>query len=201
MIKQGTLFVISGPSGCGKGTVLEQVLQNPNLFYSVSATTREMRPGEQDGVQYYFMSQSDFEQLIQEDGVLEYAQYCDHYYGTPRKPVEEHLARGHDVILEIEVEGAKQIRKKCPEAVLLFLMPPSLSTLEHRLKKRGTESQEVIDQRIAQATREIQQANLYDYIVVNDALEQAIEDVNAIIRAESCKVSKCQTIAKEVLLK
>ncbi len=200
-MERGTLFVVSGPSGCGKGTVLKEVLKNPDLFFSISATTREMREGEVDGVNYHFMTNDAFETLIKNDGVLEYAQYCDHYYGTPRQPVEEHLAAGKDVILEIEVVGAMKIREKCPDAVFIFLLPPSLSELERRLHKRGTESEAIVQERVAQAAREIEQAGQYDYIILNDALSEAIADMKAVLRAESCKAKKCQTLWKEVLAK
>lgn len=198
-MKKGTLFVVSGPSGCGKGTILQEVLKNPDLFFSVSATTREMRPGEVDGVNYQFLTNDAFEMLIANDGVLEYAKYCEHYYGTPKQPVEEHLAMGQDVILEIEVVGAMKIREKCPDAVFLFIMPPSLSELENRLRNRGTEEEGVVRERVAQASREISCAAEYDYIVVNDDLSQAIADVNAILRAESCKTEKCEKRIEEVL--
>ncbi len=200
-MKKGTLFVVSGPSGCGKGTILREVLKNPNLYYSVSATTREMRDGEVDGVNYHFMTNAAFEDLLKHDGILEYAAYCEHYYGTPKKPVEDNLAAGNDVILEIEVVGAMKIRKVRPDAVFLFIMPPSLSVLEHRLRGRGTEKEEVVQERIAQATREIGCANQYDYIVVNAELSEAVADVKAILCAESCKTEKCKTIIQEVLEK
>ncbi len=138
-MKKGTLFVVSGPSGCGKGTILAEVLKDPNLYYSVSATTRAPRPGEVDGVNYRFMTNEAFEKLIAEDGFLEYAGYCEHYYGSPKQPVEEHLAKGQNVILEIEVEGAMKVRAARPDAVFVFILPPSLSELEQRLRGRGTE--------------------------------------------------------------
>lgn len=200
-MKKGTLFVVSGPSGCGKGTILREVLKNPNLYYSISATTREMREGEVDGVNYHFMTNEAFEDLLKHDGILEHATYCEHYYGTPKKPVEDHLAAGKDVILEIEVVGAMKIRKVRPDAVFLFIMPPSLSVLEHRLRGRGTEEEAVVQERIAQATREIGCASQYDYIVVNGELSDAVADVKAILRAESCKTEKSKTIIQEVLEK
>ena len=198
-MKRGTLFVVSGPSGCGKGTILAEIRKDPGVFISVSATTRCMRPGETDGVSYHFLTREKFESLIRNDGVLEYAEYCGNYYGTPRQPVEEHLAAGENVILEIEVVGAMKIREKCPEAVFLFIAPPSLSELERRLRKRGTEAEEVIQNRVAQATREILCAKDYDYVVRNGELADAIADVKAILRAESMKIAKNQMIIDEVL--
>lgn len=138
-MKKGTLFVISGPSGCGKGTVLKEVLKNPDLYFSVSATTRDPRPGEVDGVNYRFMTNEAFEALIEQDGFLEYAGYCDHYYGSPKQPVEEQLAMGKSVILEIEVEGAMKVRAARPDAVFVFILPPSMTELENRLRGRGTQ--------------------------------------------------------------
>ena len=198
-MKRGTLFVVSGPSGCGKGTILAEIRKDPGVFISVSATTRGMRPGETDGVSYHFLTREKFESLIRNDGVLEYAEYCGNYYGTPRQPVEEHLAAGENVILEIGVVGAMKIREKCPEAVFLFIAPPSLSELERRLRKRGTEAEEVIQNRVAQATREILCAKDYDYVVRNGELADAIADVKAILRAESMKIAKNQMIIDEVL--
>ncbi len=200
-MKKGRLFVVSGPSGCGKGTILQEILQDPDLYFSVSATTRQMRPGEVDGVNYRFLSNEKFEELIAEDGFLEYAGYCDHYYGTLRQPVEEHLQAGQNVILEIEVVGAKKIREKCPDAIFLFIMPPSLSELERRLRKRGTETEEVVQQRVSQAAREIQCADSYDYVVVNAELEQAVAEVHAILHSETCKNQNKKEIIREVLKK
>ncbi|MFR4393187.1 MAG: guanylate kinase [Ruminococcus callidus] len=154
-MKKGTLFVISGPSGCGKGTVLKEVLKNPDLYFSVSATTRDPRPGEVDGVNYRFMTNEAFEALIEQDGFLEYAGYCDHYYGSPKQPVEEQLAMGKSVILEIEVEGAMKVRAARPDAVFVFILPPSMTELENRLRGRGTEAEEVVQKRVAQARREL----------------------------------------------
>lgn len=198
-MKRGTLFVISGPSGCGKGTVLSEVLKDPNLYFSISATTRTKREGEEDGVNYFFLTREDFEALVEKDGVLEYAKYCGNYYGTPKKPIEAHLSKGVDVLLEIEVQGAAKVRQKCPGAILIFLMPPSLSELRRRLLGRGTESAETVEKRIAQASKEIALATDYDYIVINGDLQAARADVKAIIRAARCRQEKYPNITKEVL--
>lgn len=194
-LNKGNLYVISAPSGCGKGTILEAVLKNnKNIFYSVSATTRQPRDGEVDGVHYHFRTKEQFETLINENGMLEHASFCGNYYGTPRKQVEEKLDAGYDVILEIETKGAMQIRKNCPEAVLIFILPPSIAELRRRLNKRGTETEEVINKRVAEAEGEIRKACNYDYIMVNGALEDAIDDLEAIIR--SVKLVKKNNINK-----
>lgn len=194
-LNKGILYVVSAPSGCGKGTILETVLKNnPNIFYSVSATTRNPRVGEKDGVNYYFHTKDEFNELIKSNGMLEYASFCENYYGTPRKHVEEKIAEGKDVILEIETNGAMQIRKNCPEAVLIFILPPSVKELRRRLKKRGTESDEVIEKRVAQAEGEINKAKYYDYILVNGELQDAIDDLESIIR--STKLTRNKNINK-----
>lgn len=183
-MSKGVLYVVSAPSGCGKGTILETVLKNNcNLYYSVSATTRNPRAGEIDGVNYYFHTKEEFQELIDTKGVLEYAQFCDNYYGTPRKHVEEKLEQGFDVILEIETKGAMQIKKNFPDAVSIFILPPSISELHRRLDKRRTESEDVIEKRLSEAKREIECAENYDYIMLNGELEKAILDFEAIITA------------------
>ena len=184
---KGLLIVLSGPSGCGKGTLVGELMKRGDCAVSVSATTRAPRTNEADGVHYHFISHAEFEQRIREDGLLEYAEYCGNYYGTPRKEVEAMRAEGKHVMLEIEVQGAFQIRERCPEAVLVFTTPPSIEELRRRLHKRGTETEEVIEQRIARAKEELPYAEQYDYIVLNDALEDAVADLNTVIRAASMR--------------
>ncbi len=185
--KKGFLIVLSGPSGCGKGTMVAEILKRGDCAVSVSATTRAPREGEADHVHYHFISREEFERRIAEDGFLEHAQYVGNYYGTPRKEVEEMRAQGKHVILEIEVQGAFQIREKCPDAILVFTVPPTLDELRRRLHKRGTETEEVIEQRVARAAEELPLAKQYDYIILNDNLQDAVDDFGAMIRAEMLK--------------
>ncbi|MBR6419440.1 MAG: guanylate kinase [Oscillospiraceae bacterium] len=185
--KKGLLIVLSGPSGCGKGTMVAEILKRGDCAVSVSATTRAPREGEADHVHYHFISREEFERRIAEDGFLEHAQYVGNYYGTPRKEVEEMRAQGKHVILEIEVQGAFQIREKCPDAILVFTVPPTLDELRRRLHKRGTETEEVIEQRVARAAEELPLAKQYDYIILNDDLQDAVDDFGAMIRAEMLK--------------
>ncbi len=188
MSKKGRLYVFTGPSGTGKGTILHRVLpQDDRLFVSVSATTRAPREGEQDGVHYYFLTRESFEQKIEQNAFLEYAQYVGNYYGTLEAPVDEQLARGNDVILEIEVQGAMQIHKKRPDAVMVFVAPPSLEELESRLRGRGTETESKIQRRMETAHKELTYMKEFDYVVVNDDLERAVGDFQAILRAERCR--------------
>lgn len=179
---RGLLLVVSGPSGVGKGTVLEQVLKaNDNIFYSVSATTRPKRPGDVDGVQYYFLTHEEFEKRIAEGRMLEYASYCGNYYGTPRDAVENMLAQGKDVLLEIEPCGAMQVMEKCPDAVSIFILPPSMDELRARLTGRGTEAQDVIEKRLAKAEEEVAFKDRYKYNIVNDTIENAKDQILSII--------------------
>lgn len=187
MKNKGLLLVVSAPSGCGKGTILGEILKDDSFYYSISATTRAPREGEQDGVNYHFITKEEFEQRIAQGGMLEYAQYCGNYYGTPKKEVEQMRDAGRDVILEIEVEGAMKVRALCPDAVFLFIAPPSVEQLRRRLNKRGTEAAEVIEERVSQASRELSYANRYDYIIVNGELEKAIQDFRTVVRAEKLR--------------
>lgn len=184
-MNKGLLFVVSAPAGCGKDTILEQVFKkSPTAAYSISATTRAPRPGEEDGVHYFFHTRESFEQMIKENAVLEYTEYCGNYYGTPRSGVEQKLAQGKDVILKIEVNGAMNIKKLYPDCTLIFILPPSMAELERRLRKRGTETEEKIIERTAQARAELEYAKNYDYLIVNGELETAVDDLIAVIRAE-----------------
>ena len=187
--QRGLLIVLSGPSGVGKGTVRKALFEMPEqeFVYSVSMTTRPPRPGEVDGVDYYFVSKEEFEKQIQEGNLLEYAEFVGNYYGTPKDKVEEQLNKGKEVILEIEVNGALQVRDKCKDAVFIFLVPPTRKALYERLKSRGTESEERIIARITKANKEFRLAHQYDYIVVNDEIYNAADRIMAIIRAEHAK--------------
>lgn len=186
-MNKGLLIVLSGPSGCGKGTMVGEILKRGDCAVSISATTRSPREGEENHVHYHFISKEEFEQRIADGGFLEYAQYCGNYYGTPLKEVEEMRAQGKNVILEIEVQGGFQIKERCPEAVLVFTIPPTMDELRRRLHKRGTETDEVIEQRIARAAEELPLAKQYDYIILNDALEDAVADFGTVLRAESMR--------------
>ena len=197
-MKKGRLIVISGPSGVGKGTVVRALMErDPNVRLSVSATTREIRPNEIDGVHYYFISRERFEQMIVEDCFLEHARYVGNYYGTPEEPVDRMLAEGHDVILEIEVQGGLQIMERRPDAIAVFIVAPSFEVLAGRLRGRGDTDEEKVLMRLQQARMEYLVANQYQYIVVNDRLEDAVDDVQAILRAEALKVEHQQQLLKE----
>lgn len=185
MEKKGILIVISGFSGAGKGTLVRELLRRHGQDYvlSVSMTTRAPRPGERDGVEYFFTDRAHFEETIGRDGLVEYASYCGNYYGTPRAYVEEKLAEGKNVILEIEIQGALKIKEKFPESLLIFVTPPNAEELKRRLEGRGTESQEVIASRLARAAEESEGVELYDYLVVNDKLEESAEEVHHLVAA------------------
>ena len=181
--KPGKLFIVSGPSGSGKSTVLREVFaRRTRMFFSVSATTRGPREGEKDGVDYYFVTKEEFKKMIEGGQLLEHAQYVGNYYGTPKAPVEEKLREGNDVVLDIEVQGAEQVKRKAPEAVSIFLLPPSLEELERRLRGRGTESDEKIRSRLERAASEMKLAPNYDFNVVNDNVEEAADEILRIMR-------------------
>lgn len=187
----GLLIVLSGPSGAGKGTICHELLrQQPEVKYSVSATTRKPRPKEVDGLDYFFRTQEEFQSMIQNDELLEWAEFCENYYGTPRFAVEQALQAGTDVILEIEIQGALQIKKRFPHGVFVFVVPPSMSVLSERIHKRGTESEEVIRKRLETATRELEYVTEYDYVIVNDELEKAVDKLKNILVAEKCRVKR-----------
>lgn len=188
-MNKGKLFVFTGPSGTGKGTILGEVIaRNPHLRLSVSATTRAPRIGEVNGVHYWFMDQDTFEAKIAQDAFLEHACYVGNYYGTPEQPVNDQLEAGYDVILEIEVQGAMQIHQRRSDAIMIFVAPPSVQELESRLRSRGTEDACKIAARMKQAQTELEFQKHFDYIIVNDVLDEAINDLCAIIRAEHCRV-------------
>ena len=186
--RQGLLLIVSGPSGAGKGTVVSRLLEKrPDCILSVSCTTRQPRVGEVDGVNYHFLSVEEFEKKIANDEFVEHTEYCGNFYGTLKSETDCQLEKGKDVILEIEVDGASQMMKLRPDAIFIFIAPPSIAELERRLHKRGTEKEEVIKERVAKAEKELSFAPKYDYIVVNDELEDAVDDFKAIIRAEKCR--------------
>ena len=192
MAERGLLIVFSGPSGVGKGTVRQEIFSTPDhkFEYSVSMTTRAQRPGEVDGKDYFFRSREEFEELIRNGQMLEYAEYVGNYYGTPLTYVNETLDKGIDVFLEIEVQGALQVKKKVPDAVFIFLTPPDLNELQERLVGRGTDSEEVIAQRIERAREEIALMSEYDYAIVNDEVPLAAERVKRVIEAEHFRVDR-----------
>lgn len=200
MCECGKLIVISGPSGAGKSTVIKRLIDaNPNIVFSVSATTREPRPGETDGINYYFVSKARFEEMIEKGELLEYAKYVDNFYGTPREPVYNSLVQGRDVLFDIDVQGAMQIKRTCPTAILIFMVPSSFSEIEKRLRGRGTDSDEVIRHRLETARNEYRYAPDYNYLVLNDDPAKAVEEIEAILKAERCRMSDRQNYISEVL--
>ncbi len=201
-MNKGLLLVVSGPSGAGKGTVCRALMDKyPDIHMSISATTRNPRPGEVDGVNYYFTKEEDFRSMIDNHELIEWACFCQNYYGTPRKKVEALLAEGKDVILEIEVQGAMQVKSKFPEAVFIFVMPPSLEELERRLSGRGTESPEVVAERLKTALWECSNMDKYNYILINetDCVDQAVEDFASIIKAEKQRMERNGSWIQKIL--
>jgi len=188
---KGLLLVISGPSGAGKGTICRALREKmPGIGYSISATTRPPRPGEKDGESYFFVDRESFLKLVKEGAFLEWAEVYGELYGTPREPVEKALARGQDIILEIDTQGAAQVKRWYPEGVFIFVIPPSFTELEKRIKGRGTESPAAISDRLAWVKKEMAQLDLYDYVVVNDRVEEAVAKIQAIIIAEKCRTKR-----------
>lgn len=201
MKERGLLIVLSGPSGVGKGTVRKAIFSQPDtkFQYSISMTTRKPREGEVDGVDYFFKSREEFEQLIKENKLLEWAEYVGNYYGTPIDYVESTLQEGKDVFLEIEVQGALQVRKAFPEGLFIFLAPPSLKELKNRIVTRGTETDDLILNRMKVAKEEIEMMDAYDYVVENDQVELACDRINSIVIAEHCKRERVAKRYKKML--
>ena len=190
-MKQGRLIVISGPSGTGKGSIIKKVMERwPAAEFSISMTTRGKREGEEHGVHYYFATREEFEATIEDGGFLVWADVFGNYYGTPKAPVEKRLAEGADIILDIDIQGAMNVRKAMPGAVLIFILPPSIKELRRRLEHRGTDAQDVIEKRLAKALTEIGTAREYDYVVVNDDLDVAAEQVLSIVQASHLEVDE-----------
>ena len=188
---KGILLVVSGPSGAGKGTICAAIRKVfPKLNYSISMTTRAPRKGEVEGTSYFFRTNEEFEKLIKEDAFLEYARVYDHYYGTPKKYALDKIENGESVLLEIDIQGAMQVKQRYPQGVFVYVVPPSLDVLSARIQGRGTDSEEVIQKRLAKITDELAMAHKYDYIIVNDVLEDAVHKVCSILEAESCKLSR-----------
>lgn len=198
-MSKGILVVVSGFSGAGKGTVMKRLLEKyDNYALSVSATTRAPRPGEVDGREYFFRQREEFEQLIQEDALIEYAQYVGNYYGTPRSYVEEQLANGKNVILEIEIQGAMKVKEKIPQALLVFVTPPTVEELKNRLVGRGTETEEVIASRLARAGEEAEGMGDYDYLLINDDLEECVDTLHQIITCEHYRTERNLAFVEDI---
>lgn len=192
----GQIIVISAPSGAGKGTIIKKLLENnsKDRWLSVSATSRKPRTGEKEGVNYYFITEDEFKNKIKEEYFLEYTNYAGNYYGTPREYIREKINKGIDVILEIEIEGATNIKKLIPEALFIFIMPPSLKELVKRLKGRGTETNDKIIKRFNAAYREVNEVTKYNYVVVNDEIDTAVDKIESIIKAEKCRVDRIEEV-------
>lgn len=198
-MRKGLLIVVSGPSGTGKGTVCTELLhQTPELGYSVSATTRQPRVGEVDGKNYYFLTKQKFEEIAAQGGFLEYANVYGNYYGTPLAKIQQRLENGQDVLLEIDIQGALNVMKRCPDGLFIFLLPPSISELEHRLRGRGSETEESIARRMGNAKKEIDIGRKYRYVVVNDTVEKAVGTIKQILAAEHCRVDLNQDLFEEL---
>ncbi len=198
MKEKGRLIVISGPSGAGKSTVVFNAIGDRNdCCFSISVTTRQPRPGEEDGREYFFIDQAEFDKMVEENELLEHARYVNNSYGTPKAYVLKMLDEGFNVILDIEVQGARQVKQKMPDAITAFVVPPSLLELERRLRNRGTETEETVRARLARARQEYTEADFYDYIIINDDVEKAADELSAIIEAERCRFSNRAYILKD----
>ncbi|NLJ87001.1 MAG: guanylate kinase [Firmicutes bacterium] len=188
-LKRGFLVILSGPSGAGKNTVLDATMDRcSDLQYSVSATTRPRRKSEQDGVDYFFLTEEEFQRRVRAGEFLEWAEFCGHSYGTPLAYIEECLEQGHVVVMDIDIEGARQVKDKMPEAVFVFLLPPTMAELENRLRGRSTDSDEAIRQRLGKALEELKAGIDYDYVILNDKIAKSAAKLEAIITAERCRV-------------
>jgi guanylate kinase len=202
MQTKGMLIVISGPSGVGKGTLCNLLLKRKkNIILSVSTTTRLPRDCEINGKNYFFVSKKDFESMIKENQFLEWAKVYNNYYGTPREFVNKNLEKGKDVLLEIDIQGAKQVKHNCPQAIFIFIMPPSIAELETRIKKRGTETQTSLEVRMGNTVNELKAAYMYDYIVINDDIERAVTELCSIISAEKCRTSRNKDTIEDIIKK
>ena len=191
MIEKGLLVVISGPSGSGKGTIVNLLTESKSNFKaSVSATTRNKREGEKEGISYNFITKNEFNKMIENDKLIEWVEYCGHYYGTPQKCVDEAIENGEDILLEVEVVGAKNIKEKYPDSILVFVLPPSYAELRRRLKKRGTEGNKSIEKRMERAKQEFKQIDLYDYLVINDKIDEATNHIKNIVEIEKLRVKR-----------
>lgn len=199
MIKEGILIIMSGPSGSGKGTIVNELIKNPQYYVSISITTRKARIGEEEGINYFFRSEEEFFRLKDNNELLEWANFCGNYYGTPKSNVEQKLKEGKNVILEIEVQGAFKVKSLYPESVFIFVVPPSMGELRKRLINRGTEKHSVIEKRIERAVEEIKLMSKYDYIVVNDALLTAVSNINTIVKAEQLKSNRNLYLTNQIL--